>query len=325
MEGRGKMENLLQKALAEQPQGSSQKICLNFDAGEAGTFPLTCILMKGLQPGPVLWLQGGLHGDEYEGPVAVLQLWNHLNLSALAGSLILVPVVNPTAFAAIENGSPLDGINLNRVFPGNRRGSFSQRYGYWLFHLIRSVANYHIDLHGGGRFLDVCPFAMISATNDAVMGIAQEMALASGSEYIYQNPAKMSMLYASLAAAGIPAVLLENGGGMSWCNEKVECHLAGVYGILHCLGFLKGVSKYPSKGRTITRTTDLYFEEAGLQTDHVPVGRIVVKDDVLVEVTSIVTLTKHVLRCPMEKGVVLSVHTAAAVKKGDYAVMLGEL
>ena len=68
-------------------------------------------------------LTGGVHGDEYEGPIALAKLIRALDLSKLSGRLIVVPAVNYPAFLAGTRTSPIDGVNLNRTFPGRRDGT----------------------------------------------------------------------------------------------------------------------------------------------------------------------------------------------------------
>jgi Predicted deacylase len=292
---------------------------------KGGTFPLLCTVMKGKKNGPTLWIQGGLHGDEYDGPAAVLKLIESLDLQKLAGTVIAIPVVNYTAFDAIDNMSPLDGVNLNRVFPGDIKGTFSYRYGSWLFGLITKHANYHIDLHGGGRFLDVCRFAMIASTNTSADEISCSMAYCCGADYVYINTSTKGTLYCALTNAGIPSILLENGGGMSWSTETVSKHIFSVMAIMNYLGMAQFTGKLLPPGKVISKATELRFECEGLQTDYIQIGQVVTRGTQLITVVDIKTGEKHTVYCPIDKGIVLSIHTAASVKKGTYAAMLGEI
>ncbi len=72
------------------------------------------------QPGTTIVAIGGTHGDEYEGPVGLKNLIGELDPARLsAGRLIAIPVLNVPAFRAARRDSPLDGLNMNRVFPGD--------------------------------------------------------------------------------------------------------------------------------------------------------------------------------------------------------------
>ena len=68
--------------------------------------------------GPDVLLTAGNHGDEYEGQIALLKLMRELEPGAVRGRVIIVPRLNLPAAAAGRRTSPVDGGNLNRLFPG---------------------------------------------------------------------------------------------------------------------------------------------------------------------------------------------------------------
>ncbi len=68
--------------------------------------------------GPTALLTGGNHGDEYEGPLALQQLAWELEPAQVMGRVIILPAMNAPAVAAGTRVSPIDGVNMNRAFPG---------------------------------------------------------------------------------------------------------------------------------------------------------------------------------------------------------------
>jgi predicted deacylase len=48
------------------------------------------------------------------------------------GTLLMVPVCNMATYATAIRNSPVDGLNLARVFPGSETGTLTQRIAYWL-------------------------------------------------------------------------------------------------------------------------------------------------------------------------------------------------
>lgn len=80
-------------------------------------FPL--MVANGMRNGPILLVHGGIHEDEYESEEAIRTIWKNLDPARLAGAFIGVPVVNVPAFEAGRRYSPIDDINMNRVFPGS--------------------------------------------------------------------------------------------------------------------------------------------------------------------------------------------------------------
>ena len=82
--------------------------------------------------GPTLILTGGNHGDEYEGPVTIPELARDLDPARISGRLILIPTLNNSATQAGQRVSPLDGLNLNRTFPGDPHGSITEQIPFYL-------------------------------------------------------------------------------------------------------------------------------------------------------------------------------------------------
>ena len=86
-----------------------------------GYHPIPVISLKG-KPGPTVLITGAVHGDEFEGPAAIMRLAQRLDPDRLTGQVILIPALNAPALAASSRVTPLDQANLNRAFPGNPDG-----------------------------------------------------------------------------------------------------------------------------------------------------------------------------------------------------------
>ncbi len=100
------------------------------DGIDAGTrIPLTTI--TGAHPGPVLALIAGNHGYEYPPVLALQKLRTHIDPALLSGTVIMVHVANmPSFLGRTVYFSPVDGKNLNRVYPGRQDGTVSERIAY---------------------------------------------------------------------------------------------------------------------------------------------------------------------------------------------------
>ena len=83
--------------------------------GSAVEIPL--VIINGRKPGPVLWVDGAIHGDEPEGPLCCQILMREVKAEDLSGTLVLVPVVNVAAYEAASRGNPLDTFShdMNRM------------------------------------------------------------------------------------------------------------------------------------------------------------------------------------------------------------------
>ena len=109
--------------------------------------------------GPTVVLTGGNHGDEYEGPIALLKLVRALAPSEISGRVIVIPALNYPAVMGGARVSPIDGVNMNRAFPGRRDGSVSQMIAHFVQHRILPVCDALFDIHSGGKTMMFSPFA----------------------------------------------------------------------------------------------------------------------------------------------------------------------
>ena len=96
-----------------------------------GVIPFAAASIKN-GDGPVVLVSGAVHGDEYEGPMVIGELLRQTRVQDVRGQLILLPGFNGPAMRAGRRTSPIDRLNLNRVFPGDPKGTASDRLAHWL-------------------------------------------------------------------------------------------------------------------------------------------------------------------------------------------------
>lgn len=111
--------------------------------------------------GPVVVVSGAVHGDEYEGPVVIAELMRQIQTDDVQGQLILLPAFNAPALRAGRRTSPIDRLNLNRVFPGDDFGAPTQQIARYVTNHLFAKANFYLDLHAGGRTLFIQPSAHV--------------------------------------------------------------------------------------------------------------------------------------------------------------------
>ncbi|MCA9582245.1 MAG: succinylglutamate desuccinylase/aspartoacylase family protein, partial [Myxococcales bacterium] len=109
------------------------------------------------------------HGDEYEGPVALLKLIRDLQVAEIQGRVIVLPALNLPALQAGRRLSPVDGLNMNRVFPGDPRGTITERIAHYVATELVSRADVVVDLHSGGQSLKFLPAAIVHELDDPKM------------------------------------------------------------------------------------------------------------------------------------------------------------
>jgi uncharacterized protein len=113
--------------------------------GRVLTIPVQ--VFAGSSPRPLFVVVAGVHGDEPEGMLALLDLAREVVPEQLKGQLVIVAVANPPAFAAGHRLSPLDHADLNRSFPGNSEGGPSLRLAHRLMETLVRPADLLFTMH----------------------------------------------------------------------------------------------------------------------------------------------------------------------------------
>jgi N-alpha-acetyl-L-2,4-diaminobutyrate deacetylase len=193
--------------------------------------------------GPTALLTGGNHGDEYEGPIALVDLAGTLQPEDVTGRVIIIPFMNYPAFQAAARVSPIDGANLNRIFPGRPDGTLSEKIADYFQRVLLPMADVVLDFHSGGRTLDFVPFAASHALPDK----AQE-ARCFAARDAFAAPYSMTMreidaigMYDSAAEdLGKVFVTTELGGGGTATASSVTIAKRGLRNFLKHAGILSG-------------------------------------------------------------------------------------
>lgn len=197
--------------------------------------------VRGAADGPTLLLSGGVHGGEYPGIAAAIEVAARLEPAALHGRVIVLHLTNPPAFwGKSQYWNPLDGKNLNRCFPGDPSGTASERMAARVVELLRE-ADYWIDMHGGDIHEELVPFTIFSDRGGPeVVRTSQAMATAYGIPRIVRSASVQGGSYAAAAELGVPAILPEAGQVGQLDPRMQAIHVQGVFDVLRLLGFLSG-------------------------------------------------------------------------------------
>jgi predicted deacylase len=279
---------------------------------------------SGVRDGPRVCLLAGVHGCEYSSIAAVVRFMRTLEVSMLTGSIVAVPIVSPTSFAArMPFVVPEDGRNLNRSFPGDPHGSFSEVLAHHVFSQFVTGSDVLIDLHGGDMVEALEPFALYD--DSAVRETAQRLARAFGLRYVVcdNTDALGGTTSAAAAAAGIPAFIAEAGGRGLLEPTEVERHIRGLHSALRTAGVLDGEPDPPLEGqRLVERFVWLHTSTPGWWRPAVDVGESVAAGDPLGAVLDGFGDAIDTITAP-EAGVPLFITSSPAVQAGGLLLGLG--
>lgn len=206
------------------------------------------VLLCGEHPGPTLLISAGIHSAEYVGIQAAIELSNELDVKELRGNVIILPLANRSGF---ENRTMSmvyeDGKNLNRVFPGDAKGSEADRLAHTLFEVFIKNVDYYIDLHSGDGFETLVPYVYYLGDTSAEEK-AKQMVTCVNTNYYVRSRCRTGGAYNLASIYGIPSVLIERGQLSLFSREEIEADKADVRNILRYAGILSGDwTEYPKQ------------------------------------------------------------------------------
>ena len=298
--------------------------------GDPGaSIPVT--IVHGATPGPVLVLVAGVHGMEYTPILALQRLAASADPRQLRGTLVLVHVANmPSFLGRTVYYSPVDGKNLNRVFPGKATGTLSERIADVLTREVIAKATHLVDVHcgDGNEWLRPYTYWMTSGAPE-VSRVAREMALAFGLEHIVidtERPAdpSVSVYLANTAILrGTPALTVESGGLAGTDEASIARIERGAAGLLKYLGMRTDGPEPLAHPVWIGPIEVLRSSTTGLLHPQLEPGHTVTKGALVAYVTDFHGTRLEEIRAPFD-GEVLYVVATPPINKGEPVGAIGQ-
>jgi predicted deacylase len=293
-----------------------------------GALEIPLVVINGTSPGPVLWIDGAIHGDEPEGPLCCQLLLREVKAADLAGTLVLVPVMNIPAYEAACRGNPLDTFShdMNRIYPGRPDGYLSERVAYAHASVMTKIADMEISIHSGGAHSFLAP-AMFTDERPASVELGTAMGPGWGCMMSSPNPKGNPM--AAMAAAGKIGITVEHGGRSATSPEafaKVGRVLAdAILNVLRHYKMLPGEAKYAtdrtkgSQEALLAPASGLFLPEPGV--DFLTPMK---KGDVIARVFNLFGDELSVLRAPAD-GMFFGLRALPNVTTGDWCCFFNKV
>lgn len=236
----------------EKYQGMYKINSLNYE------FPLTII--HGENAGKVILITAGIHGGEYVGIQAAVELACELTPQNINGTLIIAHCINITGFYQVVSALfPEANENLNRLFPGKIDGGFGREFAHHITEVFHKKADFYFDLHGGDLHEEMTPFVFYPGEADEeVTARSKEIAKVLNMQFMLKSQA-VSGSYNSAARLGIPSILIERGGCGRWSKEEVVEYKNDILRALVALKVFEG-STTPQQVIPIDVTAPIYLE-----------------------------------------------------------------
>lgn len=278
--------------------------------------------------GPTALLTGANHGEEYEGPVALMELAQTLTAAELTGRVIIIPAMNYPAFRAATRTSPIDRGNLNRTFPGKPDGTITEKIADYFQRTLLPLADVVVDIHAGGKTLDFIPLACahrLPDKNQEAKCVAAMEAFSAPYSMMLLEIDSVGMYDSAAEEMGKVFVSTELGGGGSSSSRSNAIAKRGIRNILIHSGILRGEMEKAASIRLDMPSGDCFAfsEHEGLFEICADLGAQVTKGSVIAKVWPVErTGAAPALYHAKMDGIVTARHFPGLIKMGDCIAVL---
>jgi predicted deacylase len=239
---------------------------------------LSVHVIHGSRPGPTMFVSAGVHGDEVIGVEIVRRLLRAPALNRLAGTLMVIPIVNAFGFLNRSRYLP-DRRDLNRSFPGHPTGSLAGRLAHIFLNEVVLRCDLGIDLHSAAIHRTNLPQIRISAGRPHLLELAQVF----GAPVIMRSKLRDGSLRGVAQDRGVEMLLYEAGEGLRFDEIAVRNGVAGILRVLHHKNMIAKRGVPHSKATPLVSTSSGWSRApiGGLFRPYKQQGEVVVEGDIL--------------------------------------------
>ena len=300
------------------PQGS--------DAG----YDIPVAVVHGASPGPVLAVVSGAHGTEYASIVAVQDLIRTVKAADVAGTLILVPVVNVPSFEKITpHVNPTDNKSMNRYYPGTQSGTQTDRASFVMTKDVVEKCDHLIDLHGGDLDENLRPYSYWTVTGNQKQDEASRgMVLAFGLDHIIvsrdrpKDPNASRFLENTASTRGKPSFTAEAGRAGPVEAKDADVLVRGVLGVMAHLKMTKQTAVPVKNPIWVEPIVTIAAERDGVFRPAVDRDARVAKGAKIGSITDYLGRPLQEITAP-DAGIIMFVRAVPSLKKGDTIANIG--
>ncbi len=280
---------------------------------------LPIFIRSSKKAGPVVLISGGVHGDEINGIVTAKRLLEEMdeNWELLKGTLIFIPLVNIYGFLSNSRTFP-DGRDLNRSFPGSKRGSLASRIAFILSEEIIPLIDYGIDFHTGGRMLGNAPQIRVDYSDK----VAMQLASSFGTQFVL-NSKYIEKSFRKTAYRSRKHILVFEGGESMRLDEvAIEEGVQGTKRLLGSLGMLDVQLETPHS-IFLKESNWVRAKASGIFNSSVKLGESVKKGQILARISDPYGQVKVPVKSPTN-GYIIGINNHPVINVGDALVHLGK-
>ncbi len=299
------------------------------------------VVVEGEESGPTVWVTGTIHGDEPTGMEAIHEFVSRIRDEPLRGTVVCVPVMNPSGLRTNARTSYYDGDDPNRYF-GIERGdgetppSVQQLICERLYEKISASADVVISLHTS--WIATYPYTIRPRVGygenrekaeavelcDRTVELADAFGLPVVNQFGHDETTQRSLQHTLTGAAiadGIPAFTPELGGRFVVEKDVCEAAVVGLRNVLYALDMV-AEPVTPETEFELPADTDLkrlvhpHTDTAGIVRYRVREGEWVEPGDAVADIVTTTGEQKTEIRAE-HSGYVLSRYDRVAVYEND--------
>ncbi len=193
-------------------------------------------VIRGLEPGPVLFVSAAIHGDELNGTEACHRLIKSPQMKNIKGTVIIAPILNIYGFNNKSRYLP-DRRDLNRCFPGNPTGSLGSRLADIVMKEIVVHCTHVIDIHTGSLHRTNIPQIRANFQGKGAK-VMKELARSFGAPVMVHSNVRDGSFREAVLQQGVPMLLFEGGEAMRFEEPIIKSIVRGVHSTMRALGML---------------------------------------------------------------------------------------
>ena len=262
--------------------------------------------------GPVVLISGGVHGDEINGIATAKKLLEAFDreLELIRGAVIVIPLVNIYGFLSNSRTFP-DGRDLNRSFPGSKKGSLASRIAHILSEEILPWIDFGIDFHTGGRMISNHPQIRVDFKDK----VGVELAKSFGTHYVVHSK-HIDKSFRKTAYKGKKHLLVYEGGeSMRLDPYAIEEGISGTKRLLHHLEMIHA-PQVPQTTLILKDSTWIRAKASGIFSCIAQLGDFVRKGELLATISDPYGKIEFTVKAP-NSGYIINVNDAPIVYQGD--------
>ena len=311
-------------------RGQKATGAIEVPAGIDAALSIPVAVIHGAKPGPVLALVAGAHGTEYTSIIALEKLIGLLNPAEVAGTVIIVPLINIQSFEQkVPHVNPVDKKSMNRFYPGKMDGTQTERASYLITKQVVEQCDHLIDLHGGDLDESLRPYSYWTKTgNEKQDQISREMVLAFGLDHIIisadrpKDPQASRYLENTATTRGKPSITAEAGHAGTVETDDLNALVNGCLNVMRYLKMLPGASAMVEHPVWIEKVLTLTSDQTGIFYPTVKRGTYVEQGMKVGYVTDYLGKVTFEARAPAA-GIVLYVCAVPSMTKGATIANIG--